>query len=74
MSNTRSKELTERQADVYDFIKKFLSIHGFPPTVREIGSHFEININAVTGHLNALTSKGFVCRYENAARGIQILK
>jgi repressor LexA len=28
------KELTKRQQEIYDFIRKYSSSHGYPPTVR----------------------------------------
>ena len=31
------KELTKRQREIFDYISRYLSRHGYPPTVREIG-------------------------------------
>ncbi len=31
------KDLTKRQREIFDFISRYLSRHGYPPTVREIG-------------------------------------
>ena len=31
------KELSERQKNVYQFIQTHMKMHGYPPTVREIG-------------------------------------
>ena len=28
--------ITKRQSDVLDFIKKYTALHGYPPTIREI--------------------------------------
>jgi len=29
--------LTKRQQEIFDFIKRYSSSHGYPPTVRDIG-------------------------------------
>ena len=30
-------KLTKRQQEIFDFIKRYSSEHGYPPTVRDIG-------------------------------------
>ena len=42
------EELTKRQQQVLNFIKEFKSSHGFPPTVREIGSALDMSSPATT--------------------------
>jgi repressor LexA len=32
------KDLTKRQQEIFDFIKKYSAKYGYPPTVRDIGS------------------------------------
>jgi len=59
--------LTERQAEVLAFIRKFQASHGAGPSVREIGSHCGIiSPNAVAGHIKALEKKGFLKRARSA--------
>ncbi len=36
------KDLTEKQENIFDFIKEAIRESGFPPTVREIGDRFGI--------------------------------
>ena len=31
------KQITDKQNNVLDFIKKFTATHGYPPSIREIG-------------------------------------
>ena len=31
------KDLTKRQQEIFDFIKKYSARYGYPPTVRDIG-------------------------------------
>ncbi|MFO0880177.1 MAG: transcriptional repressor LexA [Gemmataceae bacterium] len=66
--------LTERQKEIYDFIRDKIETRGYPPTVREIGLAFEIKSpNGVMCHLNALVKKGLIQREEQSARAIQLI-
>ena len=67
------KGLTDRQAEVLDFLKAFFREQGMPPTVREIGDAMGFNFPAARGHLRALHKKGFVKLTPGRARGIEIL-
>ena len=67
-------KLTERQREIYEFIKDKIESRGFPPTVREIGEAFEIQSpNGVMCHLNALSTKGLILRTGRSARAIQLV-
>ena len=53
------EKLTERQNEILNFIKDYLRENGFPPTLREIGSRFQISSTfGVKRHLDALEKKG----------------
>lgn len=65
-------ELTMRQEEVLDFMRKFIGAHGVPPTFREIGAALDIRSpNGVRAHLNALVRKRAVrqSRDTGASRG-----
>jgi repressor LexA len=65
--------LTDRQRQIYDFIKDKIESRGFGPTVREIGQAFDIKSpNGVMCHLNALVKKGLIHRMTRSARAIQL--
>lgn len=65
--------LTRRQREILDFINRKIESKGFPPTIRDIGSAFEIKSpNGVMCHLKALEKKGFIHRIGKAARAIQV--
>ncbi|MCI0379509.1 MAG: transcriptional repressor LexA [Gemmataceae bacterium] len=67
-------QLTERQREVYDFIREKIESRGYGPTVREIGDGFDIRSpNGVMCHLKALEKKGLIKREEHSARAIQLL-
>ncbi len=72
MANTNS--LTSRQKEIYDFIRSRMESRGYPPTVREIGTAFDIKSpNGVMCHLNALVKKGLIEREAQSARAIQLV-
>jgi repressor LexA len=66
------KELTKRQRAILSWIKQFISEHGMPPTVREIGAAFEIGSSSVFDHLKALEKKGYLRRGDLGARSLII--
>ncbi|HKI34916.1 MAG TPA: transcriptional repressor LexA [Gemmataceae bacterium] len=67
-------QLTERQREIYDFIKEKIESRGYGPTVREIGLGFEIRSpNGVMCHLKALEKKGLIKREGFSARAIQLV-
>jgi repressor LexA len=66
-------KLTERQEDVYKFIREKIRGRGYGPTVREIASHFGIHSpNGVVCHLKALEKKGLITREPNMSRAIRL--
>jgi repressor LexA len=65
--------LTTRQREVYDFIREKIRTRGYGPTVREIGTHFQISSpNGVMCHLKALEKKGLINREPNMSRAIML--
>ena len=69
------ENLTERQRDVYQFIRDKIRGRGYGPTVREIGQEFKITSpNGVMCHLKALQKKGLILRSPNKSRAIELAK
>ncbi|MBY0587736.1 transcriptional repressor LexA [bacterium] len=67
-------KLTNRQREIYEFIAEKIAARGYGPTVREIGSAFEIRSpNGVMCHLQALVKKGLISREPNMSRAISLL-
>ncbi len=67
------EKLTERQREVYEFIRGRIRSRGYGPTVREIGLHFDISSpNGVMCHLKALEKKGLIIREPNMSRAIML--
>ena len=72
--NEVRKDMTARQEEVYEYIKKYSKENRMPPTVREIGNHFEISsTNGVRSILAALIKKGYINRSPRLSRGIEIV-
>ncbi len=68
------ENLTCRQKEILDFIKKYIVSHGYPPTVREIGTALNLSSPATThSHLSNLESKGFIRRNDQKNRAIELL-
>jgi repressor LexA len=67
-------QLTQRQREIYDFIRDKIENRGYGPTVREIGEEFAIKSpNGVMCHLKALEKKGLITREEHSARAIRLV-
>jgi repressor LexA len=67
-------QLTARQREILDFIRKFMVQVGYPPTVREIGAHFGFVPRSVFDHLKALERKGYLRRTATKSRSLQLLE
>ncbi|HTN76081.1 MAG TPA: transcriptional repressor LexA [Pirellulaceae bacterium] len=68
-------QLTDRQRDVYEFIRGKIQNRGYGPTVREIGLDFGISSpNGVMCHLRALEKKGLITRSPNKSRAIELTR
>ena len=66
--------LTKRQQEISDFIKKYSSIHGYPPTVREIGKAVGLaSSSTVHAHLANLEKIGLLRRDPSKPRAIELL-
>lgn len=64
--------LTDRQREILDFITRSISSRGYPPTLREIGTHFGIrSTNGVNDHLRALEKKGYLQREDLKSRALR---
>jgi repressor LexA len=64
--------LTDRQREILDFISRSIVKRGYPPTLREIGSHFGIrSTNGVNDHLRALEKKGYLQREDLKSRALR---
>jgi repressor LexA len=68
------KDLTKRQQEIFDFIKKYSAGHGYPPTVRDIGKAVGLaSSSTVHAHLANLEKVGLLRRDPSKPRAIELL-
>ena len=68
------KDLTKRQKEIFDFIGSYLSKHGYPPTVREIGKAVGLHSSStVHAHLSKLESLGVLKRDPSKPRALEVM-
>ena len=66
-------ELTNNQRKVLDFLKGYIKKKGFPPTLREIASHFGLRgPRAPQKTLTILERKGYLRKVPGGSRAIEI--
>ena len=66
--------LTKRQQEIFDFIKRYSSQHGYPPTVRDIGKAVGLaSSSTVHAHLANLEKIGLLRRDPTKPRAIELL-
>lgn len=68
------KQLTPKQTEVLNYIKKYKATHGFPPSVREICAGLGLSSPAtVHAHIKKLEESGVIKSSNNKFRTIEIL-
>lgn len=67
-------ELTKRQREIYRAICDSFSERGLPPTLQEIATKFDFNVNAAKDHILTLVKKGYVKYTPNISRGIELIQ
>src|SRR5215213_7490765 len=67
-------DLTKRQQEIFDFIKRYSAQHGYPPTVRDIGKAVGLaSSSTVHAHLANLEKLGLLRRDPSKPRAIELL-
>jgi repressor LexA len=65
--------LTRRQRQIFDFIRDFLTTHGYAPSLMEIGRRFGLTSPAtIHKHLAALETRGAIRRHPGRRRYIEL--
>ena len=68
------KDLTKRQQEIFDFIKKYSAKYGYPPTVRDIGKAVGLaSSSTVHAHLANLEKVGVLRRDPSKPRALELL-
>jgi repressor LexA len=67
-------DLTKRQQEIFDFIKRYSAKYGYPPTVRDIGKAVGLaSSSTVHAHLSNLERIGMLRRDPTKPRAIELL-
>ena len=67
------KTLSPKQQQIYDYIVSFSGLHGYPPSVREIGEYVGLKSpSTVHFHLKGLEAAGLITKAEGKTRAITI--
>ena len=67
-------DLTKRQQEIFDFIKRYSASYGYPPTVRDIGKAVGLaSSSTVHAHLANLERIGMLRRDPTKPRAIELL-
>ena len=66
-------DLTKRQQEIFDFIRKYSASYGYPPTVRDIGKAVGLaSSSTVHAHLAVLQREGYLRRDPTKPRAIEV--
>lgn len=66
--------ISKRQQSIYDYICSYTKDHGYPPSVREIGSAVGLaSPSTVHMHLKSLEEKGYIHRDSKKPRTIEVV-
>ena len=67
-------DLTKRQREIFEFIRKYSAKYGYPPTVRDIGKAVGLaSSSTVHAHLSNLEKIGLLRRDPSKPRAIELL-
>jgi repressor LexA len=67
-------KLSKRQRNILHYMESYVDKHGFPPTIREIGTATGINSTSVVNYnLNKLVQAGYLERSGRVSRGIRMV-
>lgn len=67
-------DLTKRQQEIFDFIRRYSAKYGYPPTVRDIGKAVGLaSSSTVHAHLSNLEKIGLLRRDPSKPRAIELL-
>jgi repressor LexA len=67
-----NSELTPKQERIFQFIQSYVEENHVPPSLREIGKHFELSVGTVQDQLEAIRRKGFLNKEGAQARGLRL--
>lgn len=71
----QAASVTDRQSAILEWIRAYIALRGFSPTIREIGKAFGIaSSNGVSDHLWRLRYKGLITWVDGRSRTLRLLE
>lgn len=70
MARPKTRDLTDRQREVFEWVREFAVEQGMPPTVSEIARAFGIKKSTTFGLLKEIERKGYLRRGDRGARSL----
>lgn len=65
--------LTQRQKQIYEFIKQYIKENDYAPSLEEIRRYFKLkSVGTIHEHIETLRARGFLNKVEHQARSIEI--
>ncbi len=68
----RTRKSAAQSEQVYQFIREYLSEHGYSPSLREIAAACGLGMTALMRHLDRLEVQGRIVRVPRQARSIRL--
>ena len=71
----RQSGLSERHRKIMEFLTKFQTSNGYPPSIRQIGDSINVkSTSLVDYYLNQLQEMGYIERENHISRSIRVLQ
>ncbi|MBK5211905.1 MAG: transcriptional repressor LexA [Coriobacteriia bacterium] len=68
------QKITAKQEAVYDYIKSYIELNSFPPSVRDVAEALGVSSPAtIHGHISTLVEKGYLSRNAGKSRALSLL-
>lgn len=67
------KEMSSRQRQVYDYIKKYHEENGISPSINNIADEMGLGITTIHTYVKTLKEKGFVINKSNVPRSLKVV-
>lgn len=70
-----ARKITKRQQQIYDFIRSYQTVKGYPPSVREMAAAVGLSSpSTVHAHLSALEAHGLIKRDKTKPRALEVFE
>jgi site-specific DNA-methyltransferase (adenine-specific) len=64
--------LTPKQKQIFEYIKKYIVVKEYAPSLEEIGKHFKLAKSTIHEHIATLQKKEYLKKIENQSRSIEL--